>query len=242
MAPARTGAHDQAVETLRKAREELDRTRTVLRRSQGKVTPAEVTEARRAIDARAAEVHAAAPAPPEPPGRPARAEELTVGGDVWVARLGGRAQVREKPKNNKVVVQAGALKLTVPVAEVRILDPKGGAAPAPAQSKRAARGHNAFDETSAATPMGEDRASARGRYPSVDVRGERVDAAIGLAEKFLDDALRQSQEGVLVIHGHGTGALRDSLRSHLRAFPGVSAVRPGSPDEGGDGVTVVTLA
>ena len=234
------GAHDQAVETLRKAREELDRTRSVLRRSQGKVTPAEVTEARRTIDARAAEVHAAAPAPPEPPGRPARAEELAVGGDVWVARLGGRAQIRERPKNNKIVVQAGALKLTVPVAEIRILE---GAAPAPAVSQRARRGHNAFDDgASPAASDDGDRGSARGRYPSVDVRGERVDAAIGLAEKFLDDALRQSQEGVLVIHGHGTGALRDSLRAHLRVFPGVSAVRPGSPAEGGDGVTVVTLA
>ena len=73
------------------------------------------------------------------------------------------------------------------------------------------------------------------------MRGERVDAALGLAEKFLDDALRAGKEAVLVIHGHGTGALRDSLRGHLRAFPGVSAVRPGAPDEGGDGVTVITL-
>ena len=244
---ARRGAHDQAVETLQKARAELDRTRSVLRRSGGKLTPAEVTEARREIDAAAREVRESAPAPPEPPGRAARLDELTPGVEIWVSRLGGKAQVLAAPKNGKLPVQAGPLKLTVSVDEVRVT----GARPqAPQKSKRAARGHNAFDDAASMSASGSASdaddgssrgGSARGRYPTLDVRGERVDAAIGLAEKFLDDALRASQEGVLVIHGHGTGALRDSLRDHLRAFPGVAAVRPGSPDEGGDGVTVVTL-
>ena len=71
------------------------------------------------------------------------------------------------------------------------------------------------------------------------MRGERVDAAVGLAEKFLDDALRTGQEAVFVIHGHGTGALRDALRAQLGAFPGVCEVRPATPAEGGDGVTVI---
>src|SRR5262249_24253025 len=82
---------------------------------------------------------------------------------------------------------------------------------------------------------------SRGMFPQLDVRGERVDAAIALAEKFLDDALRAGTDGVLVIHGHGTGALRDRLREHLRLCPGVSGIRPGTPDEGGDGVTVALL-
>ena len=175
----------------------------------------------------------AAPAPPPPPGRPARLEELKPGREVYVARLGGRANVLQAPRGNKVNVQAGPLKLTVAIDEVRIED---GRQQAP-QSARAARGHNAFDAD--AQKAG---GSVRGLYPSLKLVGERVDAAIGLAEKFLDDALRSGQEGVLLIHGHGTGALRDRLRSHLRGFPGVGEVRPGTPDEGGDGVTVVTLA
>ncbi len=47
---------------------------------------------------------------------------------------------------------------------------------------------------------------------------------------------------MFVIHGYGTGALRESLRRDLAAFPGVSEVRPATPEEGGDGVTVIVLA
>jgi len=232
---ARKGAHDEAVETLRRAREELDRTRAVLRRSSdGKVTSAEMVHARQKIDAAAQKVHEAAPAPPPPPGRAAGVEELQPGVEVWVARLGGRARVLAKPKGDKVQVQAGLLKAQVLVAEVRIEEGRAREAP----SGRARRGHNAFDEA----PRGAGDGKRRGSFPSLDVRGERVDAAIGLAEKFLDDALRAGQDGVMVIHGHGTGALRDRLREHLRGFPGVSQIRPGVPEEGGDGVTVIVLA
>jgi DNA mismatch repair protein MutS2 len=140
--------------------------------------------------------------------------------------------VLAEPRAAKVSVQAGPLKLTVPVDEVRIEE---AAAPRPPSSARAKRGHNAFDEAPRAA------SDVRGSYATLDVRGERVDAAIALAEKFLDDALRAGTDAVLVIHGHGTGALRDRLREELRGFPGVTTLRPGSPDEGGDGVTVLML-
>jgi DNA mismatch repair protein MutS2 len=188
---------------------------------------------RQTIDAAAQKVHEAAPAPPPPPGRPARPEELVPPREVWVQRLGGRAQVLSTPKNGKVIVQAGPLKLTVPLAEVRLVD-----APPSPSSARARRGHNAFDD---AAPSPGGQGQSRGRLPSIDLRGERVDAALGMAEKFLDDAIRSGQEAVLMIHGHGTGALRDRLRAHLRELPYVGEVRPGEPDEGGDGVTVVAL-
>jgi DNA mismatch repair protein MutS2 len=232
---ARKGAHDEAVETLRQARQELDRTRAVLRRSaDGKVSSAEMVQARQKIDAAAQKVHQAAPAPPPPPGRPATAAELKPGLEVWVARLGGRARVLAQAKGEKVQIQAGPLKVMVALDEVRIEEGRQSAAP----TARARRGHNAFDEA----PRSAGDGVKRGHFPSLDVRGERVDAAIGLAEKFLDDALRAGQDGVMVIHGHGTGALRDQLRQHLKGFPGVGEIRPGVPEEGGDGVTVIVLA
>lgn len=227
---ARRGAHDEAVETLRRARAELDRTATVLRRSGGQVTAANVQEAKRQIDAAARTVHEQKPEPEAPPGRAATAAELKAGVEVWVRKLGGRATVLGAPKGKQVAVQAGPLKLNVAVDELTIV--QGGGAPKSARSKR---GHNAFEVP--APP----RAVVRAGHNTLDVRGERVDAAVGLAEKFLDDALRTGQDAVFVIHGHGTGALRESLRTHLTNFPGVTQVRPATVEEGGDGTTVIVL-
>jgi DNA mismatch repair protein MutS2 len=231
---ARRGAHDEAVETLRRARAELDRTATVLKRAGGKVTAASVSEAKQKIAEAAKTVHERAPKPEPPPGRAASVEDLKAGVEVWVARLNGRATVLGSPKGKQVAVQAGALKLNVAVEELRIVS-----GPPSQKSARARRGHNAFE---VAAPPREERVVQRGGYNSIDVRGERVDAAMGLAEKFLDDALRTGQEAVFVIHGHGTGALREALRVQLTRFPGVSAVRAATPEEGGDGVTVIMLA
>jgi DNA mismatch repair protein MutS2 len=229
LAAARRGAHDQAVQTLQAARAELDRTRAVLRRSGGKITSAEVDSAKRGIDEAARAVRESAPEPPPPPGRPATLEELKPGVEVFVQKLGGKAEV-VAVKGKKVTVQAGILKATVETEDIRILDGKTQ------KSARSQRGHNAFDVAiSAEAPM-----QQRG-YATLDVRGERVDVAMGLAEKFLDDALRSGREAVLIVHGHGTGKLRDALRAELRRFPGVSAVRAGQQEEGGDGVTLVTL-
>jgi DNA mismatch repair protein MutS2 len=231
---ARRGAHDEAVETLRRARAELDHTATVLKRAGGKVTAASVSEAKQKIAEAAKTVHERAPKPEPPPGRAATVDELKPGVEVWVARLNGRATVLTPPKGKQVAVQAGPLKVNVAVDELRIV-----AGPPSVKSARARRGHNAFD---VAPPPDEERVVQRGGYNTIDVRGERVDAAVGLAEKFLDDALRTGQEAVFVIHGHGTGALRDALRVQLTRFPGVSTVRPATPQEGGDGVTVIVLA
>lgn len=232
LAAARRGAHDEAVSTLREARAELDKRATVLRRKEGKLEPAELSAEKRAIDAAAAKVHASAPTPLIPAGRPATAADLHPGRSVFVARLGGRAVVLEKPRGKKVLVQAGPLKATVPLEDVHLPD----AAPPP-QSLREARGHNAFDLGTTSSGPPDRRRGLR----TLDLRGERVDVAIGMTEKFLDDAMRAGDDQVLVIHGHGTGALRDSLRRELKGFPGVSSVAPAPLTDGGDGASIVRL-
>ena len=71
--------------------------------------------------------------------------------------------------------------------------------------------------------------------------GATVDDAIDRAEKFLDTALLGEERRLRVVHGHGTGRLRDALRTFFRDHPLVAAVAPAPDNEGGNGATIVEL-
>ncbi len=71
--------------------------------------------------------------------------------------------------------------------------------------------------------------------------GQRVDDALDESDKFLDRALLEGKHAVRIIHGFGTGRLRQAIREHLRKHPAVKSWRPGGENEGGDGATVAVL-
>ena len=71
--------------------------------------------------------------------------------------------------------------------------------------------------------------------------GSTVDEAIARAEKFLDDALLADEQRLRVVHGHGTGRLREGLTKFFRAHPLVASVSLAGDNEGGDGATIVEL-
>ena len=76
----------------------------------------------------------------------------------------------------------------------------------------------------------------------IDVRGMRVDEAIQAVTYFIDDAIQFNQGEVRILHGTGTGALRQALRQYLDSVPGVASYRDEHVQFGGAGITVVTLA
>ena len=76
----------------------------------------------------------------------------------------------------------------------------------------------------------------------LDLHGMRVAEALESLEKFLDSALVNRVDSVKVIHGHGTGKLREAVRRRLAKHPGVRDFRFGDPVHGGLAVTVVYLA
>ncbi|MSP59927.1 MAG: endonuclease MutS2 [Myxococcales bacterium] len=237
LSSARKSAHDEAVAALQKARVELDRARRQLK---GRATESELAEVRQQIDRAGREVHELAPALPAAAGRVATAAELSAGTEVLVPRLGGRGIVTAAPRDGKVALQVGALRLTVEVGELLLPDRPAPKAP-PSRKMRPA---DDLDRAAAAMAPGSGVKAGLMRTVgnTCDLRGERVDAACGIAEKFIDEALRDAQDVVFFVHGHGTGALRAALRERLSGSPAVDAVRAGTRDEGGDGVTVVTLA
>jgi DNA mismatch repair protein MutS2 len=73
------------------------------------------------------------------------------------------------------------------------------------------------------------------------VIGQTVDQAVDRAEKFLDDALLSDERRLRIVHGHGTGRLRDGLRAFFREHPLVLSVTPAADNEGGQAATIVEL-
>jgi DNA mismatch repair protein MutS2 len=76
---------------------------------------------------------------------------------------------------------------------------------------------------------------------TLDLRGQRVEAALLEVDSFLDELLRRQELGGYVLHGHGTGAMKTAVRQHLHGHPCVAQSRPAERDEGGDAFTVVWL-
>lgn len=101
------------------------------------------------------------------------------------------------------------------------------------------KGRAAAPSTSNAATLRLDR--ARSVASSLDLRGARVDEALEALGRYLDDASVAGLSKVLVIHGLGTGALRDAVRAEASAHPLVRSARPGDRNEGGDGATIVEL-
>ncbi|MCX7968717.1 MAG: endonuclease MutS2 [Armatimonadetes bacterium] len=75
----------------------------------------------------------------------------------------------------------------------------------------------------------------------LNLRGKRVDEAIEAVEKFLDDALLAGHKVVRIVHGKGTGKLRQAVHDYLRTHPQVRAFELAPLNEGGDGVTIAYL-
>ena len=76
----------------------------------------------------------------------------------------------------------------------------------------------------------------------VEVRGRRIEEGLVAVESFIDDASRAGRERVRIIHGRGTGAMRQAVRGLLDDHPLVVKYEGGGSREGGEGVTIAYLA
>ncbi len=153
-----------------------------------------------------------------PPTRPAVA-----GDTVELVKMGTKASVIAVNKDGSLQLQAGILKISAKQDEVRVVDDQQTKKEAKRIIQRAERQLRAAAST------------------EVDLRGMTVDEALGAMDLFLDNAMLGKLETVTIIHGRGTGAVRQAVRQHLKRSRYVKNFRPGRYGEGEDGVTVVEL-
>ncbi len=233
------------LESVRRAREEV---RTATAKLKGKPVQEDVRVAARMIDAVAQKValggELSFETEPAAPERAAvDAATIKVGARVYVPKLRAEAEVMEILSNGQLRVAAGQLRLTTRVEDVRAPGPPAKGASKPAHggskspSKQGKSGHKSMTLDAAADPDVPIQTSEN----SVDLRGLRQHEVVAMAEQFLDRMMGSGRRVAFLIHGHGTGALRDTVRDAMRGNPYVARSRAGEQREGGDGVTVVWL-
>jgi DNA mismatch repair protein MutS2 len=160
--------------------------------------------------------------------------EWRIGDEVRSRSRGWTGRVAELDRGRgRATLEAGAMRISVDLADLeRVAGAAGGGGD----------GRDATTAGVAGTNVEAVRLSGARSVPmSLDLRGARVEEALTALERYLEDASLAGLGRVSVIHGLGTGALRDAVRSDAAAHPLVRSVRPGERGEGGDGVTVVEL-
>jgi DNA mismatch repair protein MutS2 len=152
-----------------------------------------------------------------------RLEDLQVGRRVWVEAMKCHGIVgRVDKRRGKVEVDAAGLPIEVDAATLREPDTEAAPPPAPAQ------GHTVVRRPASVAP-------------EIKLIGLRVEEALRSLETYLNEACLAGLGSVRIIHGHGTGALRDAVQALLKAHPLIESFRYGDKHEGGRGATVAML-
>lgn len=172
-------------------------------------------------DARARNAPAPSAAPPA---------EVEVGQIVRVRRLGAKARVVAILGDDKVEVDMKGLRSRVDLTDLDALDARG--TPRPIVPARSLPPHP--DKPALDHPIRLDQNTC-------DLRGMRVDEAIDAVVAFVDRLSARGDRYGFVLHGHGTGALKDAVRAWAKDAPYVRTSRPASESEGGDAFTVLEV-
>lgn len=152
--------------------------------------------------------------------RPARAEDIADGTPVLVATMGWKGTALGPPSaNGKVSVLVGSLRVDVPVAALELRPAEETKRPRPTLVER--------PEGKVATEL--------------DLRGRTVDEALVEVDRTLDGLVVSGGTWLRIIHGKGTGALRNAITEQLKVDGRVREFRMGEPNEGGTGVTIAVL-
>ena len=178
-------------------------------------------EARAALRRRlneAEESFAEKPAMPEEKRGPTR--PAVVGDTVELLSMGVKAEVTGINKDGSLSLRAGIMNVTARQEEVRVTE-------AQPKKKVASTGNATFRQAAVA--------------PELDLRGMETLEAIPVMERYIDSAVMGKLHTVTIIHGKGTGALRQAVQQALRKNKAVKSFRLGRYGEGETGVTVVEL-
>ncbi|MBU8879626.1 endonuclease MutS2 [Bacillus sp. FJAT-29790] len=211
-------AADKAAEIINEAKAEAETIIRDLRKMRiekhAEVKEHELIEAKRRLEEAVPKINKS-----KKPAKPGAAKRIFKPGDeVKVISFGQKGHLIEKTSDHEWQVQMGIMKMKVAEKDLEFIK-----SPKQVETR----------------PL----ATVKGRDFHVnlelDLRGERFENALLRVEKYIDDALLANYPRVSVIHGKGTGVLRQGVQEYLRNHRAVKKIRFGEAGEGGSGVTIV---
>ncbi len=160
----------------------------------------------------------------QPKKKQTASTDLKVGDSVNVVSLGLKGTVSTLPNaRGDLFVQMGILRSQVNINDIELLDEEVVTGPG-------------FNKTQSGKIKMTKSATI---HPDINLIGKTVDEAIFELDKYLDDAYLAHLPQVTVIHGRGTGALKNAVHAHLKKLKYVKSYRVGGFGEGDHGVTIV---
>lgn len=152
--------------------------------------------------------------------------DIKDGLNVYISSLGTNGIILGNTvnKSNEVQVQVGSMKMNVKLSDLRKLSSN-------------------VSTTSKSTGKVTTEKSSKTKVisPEINVIGQNVDEAIYVIDKYLDNCASANISPVRIVHGKGTGKLREGIHSFLKKHPHVKSFRIGTFGEGEMGVTVVEI-
>ena len=162
--------------------------------------------------------------------KPLSSEDITVGMEVMCKNFNAKGTVLSLPnRSNEVRVQIGALTTNVKLSDLLLLN----------TSKKSSTKQSGSTHKNSNVTFSNNK--AQNVASEINVIGLTVDQALPIVDKYLDDCYMANLENARIVHGKGTGRLRDGIHSFLKKNPHVKSYRMGTYGEGEMGVTVVSF-
>ena len=150
---------------------------------------------------------------------------VKVGDKVRVLTLDQVGEILTKPdEKGDLAVKIGIMKANINIKDLMFIEQEQ-----PVKTPKQSKYGNLY------------KSKAQNISMSINVQGKNLDDATMDVDKYLDDAFMAGLKEVTIIHGRGEGILKDGLRNLFRRHKHVASYRKGKYNEGGEGVTIVTL-
>jgi len=228
-------AREEAKRILQEAKDEADATIKIFREAGPSISMRELEQARTAIrekindnDSKISNMDIKKPDMPK--GSKIDPKKIKKGESVRIISMGLDGIVVSLPdKSDKIWVQCGIIKSQVSVDDILLIDEDG----------QTSSGSNSSKGKQRKLPSGGNRISKTMSISTeINLLGKTVDEAIYELDKYLDDAYLAHLPSVRIVHGKGTGALRNAVAAHLKKTKYVASFRLGEYGEGDAGVTI----